>query len=481
MADNKWHHVVIVQNEKKVTLMLDNQRKSLVAPGPFTRLDLDIFLYVGGINKAEQKKHGTWITATKKFKGCLSNVMFRSRDILHSAKFNLLDTVTNGEVQFHCMPEVYSPMSFLNSNSKILLERKRIVQDTLLSITLRTFEANGILATMPTSNGHVTLTIIGGKAFLSIAFDHLIGPERKVTVSAGKLDDGDWHHVKFSIDTKSNAASLKVDNDTKTFSFQRHFVLSRELGSFTKTVRLGGPSIRHPGFVGCVRSIHFDGKNITWESLQPSRLTGISRSCTPKDLCFPNPCLNSGSCSQDHGEFYCKCQKSLFKGKLCEHSIYKRTCEEVYKSGKKTSKTYKISPNGVDSFNVFCDMKHKLGPATVVRHTLPSSSRVAARQPSGSQYIYKVEYATGKESAVEVADASLSCRQFIRYDCFESKLLDSLRRYSSEHTRGGRWVSRNGVIQTYWGGAAPGSKVCGCGMPDKRNCAGLFPIMSIEI
>ena len=78
----------------------------------------------------------------------------------------------------------------------------------------------------------------------------------------------------------------------------------------------------------------------------------------------------------------------------------------------------------------------------------------------------------GKKSAVEVADASKTCRQFIRYDCFQSKLLDSLRRYSSEHTRGGRWGSRDGIIQTYWGGAKPGTKVCGCGMADKRNCAG---------
>ena len=474
VADNKWHHVVIIQDKKKVTVMLDEQSKSMVAPGLFSRLDLDIYLYVGGINRADQKKHRVWIPTTKHYKGCLSNVMFRSRDILHSARFKLLNTVTYGQVAFQCVADTYEPMSFLSSNSKILLQREKAMKDTVLSLTLRTFEANGIVATMSTSNGHVTLTIIKGKAYLSIAFDDLIGPEKKVTISIGKLDDGDWHDVGIVIDTKTNSMTLKVDDDAKTFNFQRHFELSRELGLFTKIIRLGGPSIRHPGFVGCLRYIHLDERNITSKNLQPSQMIGISKSCNPKDLCFPNPCRNSGNCSQDHGHFSCACKASKFKGTLCEHSVYKRTCDEIYKSGEKVSRMYRISPNGVDSFYVHCKMDHKLGPATIVRNILPASSRVADKRPSGSQYIFKVQYTTSKVAAAEIADASTSCRQFIRYDCYESKLLDSLRRYSSEHTRGGRWVSRNGIIQTYWGGASPGSKVCGCGMPNKRNCAGVY-------
>lgn len=452
--------------------MLDDESKSIVAPGLFVRLDLDVVFYVGGINKAEQKKHKVWIPETKHYKGCLSNVKFRSRDILHSAKFKLLDTEMHGEVAFQCLPEVYNPMGFINSNSKILLHREKTVQDTDLSITLRTFEASGIIATMSTTNGHVTLTAIDSIAYLSVSFDHLIRREEKVTISLGKLDDGDWHKVRISISAKTNSVKLMVDSETKTYHFQPHFELSRELGSFTKVIRLGGPSIKHPGFIGCIRYINLDGRNITWESLQQSQITGISRSCIPKDFCFPNPCLNSGNCSQDQGRFTCTCPRSLFKGDRCEQSIYKRTCDEIYKAGKKSSGIYTISPNGVNSFDVYCQMDHKLGPATLVRHTLPANSRVADKRPRGSQYIYEIEYTIGKESAAEVADASTTCRQFIRYDCFQSKLLDSLKRYSSEHTRGGRWASRNGTLQTYWGGAKPGTKVCGCGMKDKRNCAG---------
>eukprot|EP00795_Rhopilema_esculentum_P001530 gene1530-15976_t len=472
VADNTWHDVVIIQEGKKVTVKLDEETKSMVAPGQFDRLDLDIMFYVGGIDRAEQKRHlDEWLPDTKNFKGCLSNVKFRSRDILHSARFKLLNTKIFGEVSFQCHSISYSPLSFTRSSSKILLQREKETDETVLAARVRTFEANGIIATMATTKGHVTLAIIGGKAFLNITFNQLIGPEKKISVSLGKLDNGDWHDIEITIMEKKNSAKLQVGGQTKVYNFQRHFELLKELGPFTKTVRLGGPTISHPGFVGCLQNIRLDGVNVTWDSLRPAQMNEISNSCIPKDLCFPSPCLNSGSCSQDHGQFYCKCPKSLFKGKLCEHSIYKRTCDEIKKAGNTTSGTYRISPNGVDSFNVYCDMSHELGPATVIQHNLPKDSRVADVAPLGSNYIYRIKYPTGKQSAVDVADASVSCRQFIRYDCFESKLLDSLRRYKSEHTRGGRWGSRNGILQTYWGGAKPGSKSCGCGMPDKRNCA----------
>lgn len=379
VADNKWHDVVIIQNGKKVTVMLDKETKSMVAPGPFHRLDLDIMLYVGGIDRIEQRKLRVWTPETKNYKGCLANVMFRSRDILHSAKFNLLNTKTRGHVPFQCISQSYAPMSFADSNSKILLEREAGTEETTLSARIRTFEANGIIATMATTNGHVTLAVINGKVSFNITFNHLIGPEKKVSISTGSIDDGDWHSVKIRIEKKQNSMILQVDQAIKTFVFQRHFKLTRELGKFTKSLRLGGPSISLPGFVGCLQNIHLDGKNVTRESLKPAQMIGITNSCIPKDLCFPNPCLNGGNCSQDHGQFSCKCPKNLFKGEHCERSIYKRTCDEIKKSGRTRNGTYRISPNGVDSFNVYCNMNHKLGAATIIRHTLPPNMRVAGK------------------------------------------------------------------------------------------------------
>eukprot|EP00794_Sanderia_malayensis_P018692 gene18692-20579_t len=476
VADNRWHHVVVAQNKKAVTVMLDKEAKSMVSPGLFHRLDLDIVLYAGGINKVEQRKHQAWVPETRNFKGCLANVVFRARNILHSAKFNLVKTITHGDVPFQCISQVYAPMSFTTSNSKISFRRPGAnAVDTMVSMKLRTFEGSGMIAAMSTTRGHVTLANVNGRTYLNVTFSKLIGPEQKVfvtTTAAGhQISDGDWHDVEMRVEKKKNAVTLIVDGDVKTYTFARHFELSRELGPFNEVVKIGGPSIRHPGFVGCVQNLTIDGQLVTLANLKPTQFNGITNKCLPKDLCFPNPCLNAGNCTQNHGEFTCKCQKSLFKGRICETSIFKRTCDEIMKSGKTRSGIYRISPNGIDSFDVYCKMDHELGAATIIHQTLNPNTLVVSAARQGMLYKHEMRYKLGKQSAIEVTDASMKCRQFIRYNCFQSKLLDSVRRYRSEHTRGGRWVSRNGIIQTYWGGATPGSKVCACGMPGKRACA----------
>ena len=71
---------------------------------------------------------------------------------------------------------------------------------------------------------------------------------------------------------------------------------------------------------------------------------------------------------------------------------------------------------------------------------------------------------------------SSHCEQFIKYECFHSRLLE-FRRNNDRKGPFGWWVSRNSTKMTYWGGALPGSNNCACGMnntcekkTDKCNC-----------
>ena len=70
--------------------------------------------------------------------------------------------------------------------------------------------------------------------------------------------------------------------------------------------------------------------------------------------------LNSSYCS--------KLTLSLKKGKknyvILSFSVYKN-CAEVYKSGYKISGVYKIDPDGLGEFEVFCDQKTAYGGWTV--------------------------------------------------------------------------------------------------------------------
>ena len=51
------------------------------------------------------------------------------------------------------------------------------------------------------------------------------------------------------------------------------------------------------------------------------------------------------------------------------------------------------------------------------------------------------------------------CRQHIRFDCFGSKLLN----YPMGPPEV-QWVDSRAIMQSYWGGASPGSNKCACGM-----------------
>ncbi|RUA04850.1 MAG: hypothetical protein DSY43_05735 [Gammaproteobacteria bacterium] len=71
------------------------------------------------------------------------------------------------------------------------------------------------------------------------------------------------------------------------------------------------------------------------------------------------------------------------------------------------------------------------------------------------------------QQIVSLIKASKNCEQFIKYECRHSALLWHGLAY-------GWWVSRDGQKMDYWGGAAPGSWKCACGMtktcPAGRGC-----------
>ena len=56
------------------------------------------------------------------------------------------------------------------------------------------------------------------------------------------------------------------------------------------------------------------------------------------------------------------------------------------------------------------------------------------------------------------------CEQLVKFECFYGVSF-IVERYAW-------WVSREGEAMYYWGGAAPGSGKCECGMRDRCACGG---------
>ena len=136
-----------------------------------------------------------------------------------------------------------------------------------------------------------------------------------------------------------------------------------------------------------------------------------------------------------------------------------------------TSGYYFIDPDGGDigeaPFEAFCNMTMKNGRVvTIVSHDSETRTLVDGFELDGS---YKRDVTYTGANLTQIAgliSISTGCRQFIKYECFESSLLAG---------DTGWWVSRDGWTMRYWGGAPPDSGKCGCGVDmtcvgTKKNC-----------
>ncbi|XP_073232479.1 neurexin-4-like [Porites lutea] len=98
---------------------------------------------------------------------------------------------------------------------------------------------------------------------------------------------------------------------------------------------------------------------------------------------------------------------------------------------------------------------------TVISHDSESNTHVKGCKGRGC-YSRNIHYigATSLFHLASLTSVSSHCEQFIKYECYGSKLLRSGK---------GWWVSRDYSNMTYWGGASPGSGKCACGM--NNTCA----------
>ena len=128
--------------------------------------------------------------------------------------------------------------------------------------------------------------------------------------------------------------------------------------------------------------------------------------------------------------------------------------------------TYVIDPDGEGGlpplYDVTCDMTDKNGVGvTVISHDSETRTLVDGYEAPGS-YSRDIHY-TGAELSqlAGLANVSSHCEQFIKYECFHSKMF--------RNNDAAWWVSRDSVMMTHWGGADPGSGKCACGKTN--SCA----------
>lgn len=100
--------------------------------------------------------------------------------------------------------------------------------------------------------------------------------------------------------------------------------------------------------------------------------------------------------------------------------------------------------------------KEEIG-VTVVSYDSENRTPVQGYESKGSHSRDIHKQGANMSQVVSLINVSKHFEQFIKYECFGSTLND------------GFWVSRDSVEMNYWGGAAPDSGKCACGM--YNNCA----------
>ena len=124
---------------------------------------------------------------------------------------------------------------------------------------------------------------------------------------------------------------------------------------------------------------------------------------------------------------------------------------------------YVIDPDGEGGllpYNVTCDMSDKGGVGvTVISHDSENRTLVDGCEPPGC-YSRNINYTGASLSQLAgLTNVSLHCEQFIKYECHGSVMFSKINnKYFAW------WVSRDSLKMLYWGGAAPDSGKCACGM-----------------
>ncbi|KAL9975257.1 hypothetical protein ACROYT_G012399 [Oculina patagonica] len=455
LSDNKWHEVKVDRNEHTVVVTVDKERSETTTPGSFVRLDLDTFVFVGGLDTSDSGR----ALAAPNFNGCLKNLYFDFIDIFYGAKMDLSDYDTHGFVRFYCPDTGYVPVNFPEPDTHLKLSRHS-PKNFSVELSFRTYDGNGILLYKQSAHSRLYLSLVSGKLELEVRVE----PDKPIKISVGEaLNDGMWHDVTAGVTRKE----LWLQLDTKPELRHENPWLAG-IGDFRSRVYIGYGT-QKTGFVGCMHRIKLNGNLVKLTSLSGSRISGaVINRCEIASKCFPNPCRNGGRCLQTWQAFRCDCEGTFYHGDRCKIPLYRATCQEYKALGMVQDAYCKVDPDGtgpLGTFDVLCNMTASDAAKTVINHDKEGKHQVTLGATDlASHYFQRISYVSDLASIRALIKRSANCRQFIRYDCYNSKLLNSP--IGPEHVQ---WLSSTAVPQNYWGGAPVGSNKCACGVT--KTCA----------
>uniref|UniRef100_A0AAQ4PPI9 Contactin associated protein like 3 n=1 Tax=Gasterosteus aculeatus aculeatus TaxID=481459 RepID=A0AAQ4PPI9_GASAC len=365
-----------------------------------------------------------------------------------------------GNVTFSCAESVSVAVTFPGPRSFLRLPGATPSSSGGVSVgfQIRTWNKAGLLLTfdLPQQGGVVWLYLSEARLRLQI---HKAG---------SALNDGQWHSV--ALTSSRGRLSIGVDGEGGgSAQAAPPYAVAVESHLF-----FGGcpaednePRCRNPFnvFLGCMRLLSLNHLMVDLMMVQKKQLGIFSHlqidMCGIIDRCSPSRCEHGGRCTQSWTAFRCNCSASGYSGATCHSSVYEQSCE-AYKHNGNTSGHFYIDVDGSGPIRpqlVYCNMTEE-NTWMEIQHNNTEVTRVRP-SPGARQRSLHFDYSTGDEQLSAAIGQSEHCEQELSYRCRKSRLLNTPEGSPFSWWLGGPGPGR---VQTYWGGAQPGSRQCACGL-----------------
>lgn len=495
LDDNLWHDVLITRTLRDVLLTVDRVMVRHRLSGEFMRLDLNNEMFIGGIPVSLQGIAGS---INHNFSGCIENLMLNNTNVIQELKTDTRQWLyqRHGEILFTCRLEEIIPVTFTTEQSHIKVDGF-FNPFMNCSFDFRTFNEDGLLMynKFSSATGHVKVYLDKGKLIVQIQ-----GTDTPIVnldpFPDKRVNDGLWHPTRIVLKTDM----IIIEVDEKPSYTTRKFSMTTG-----QTYLIGGGLFGTQGFIGCIRNLYIEGRNIHVKSLPETQVIRtrpgdiLFDSCQMIDRCHPNPCEHGAICRQTHLDFTCDCGQTGYIGAVCHSSKNPLSCEAYkieFPKAKKAEIMIDVDGSGpLEPFPVTCLFLSDDRTQTILHHSSEGATTVRGYQEPGA-YIRDIKYDANYEQLGILVNRSYSCKQNIRYECHNTRLLNTP--YSGPTGIGtipttdfkpfSWWVSRNNQMMDYWGGSLPGSRKCACGLygtcRDSRkwcNCDSFGGLLTNEV
>ncbi|KAG7512883.1 contactin-associated protein-like 4 [Solea senegalensis] len=468
LDDQHWHHVAVEHHSDHLNFTVDKNTVWLQIPASFSHWNHDQMI-VGS-----DRVLSSWrsVGSNRNFCGCLENIIYNGVNLVDLAKQRDQRVTVKGNVTFSCVEPIFVAMTFTGPQSFLWLPRvtEAWTMGMTVGLQFRTWNKAGLLLTfeLPHQGGAAWLYLSKAVVYLQI---HKPGRAPLELNTGSALNDGQWHSVLLISRRGHLTISVDGDEGTTAHASPAFDVTSAQLVFGGCPTDGSSQECMNPFkvFQGCMRLLTVDHQQVDLIKVQQRLIGNYSHllidMCGIIDRCSPNHCEHGGSCSQSWSTFHCNCSSTSYSGATCHSSIYEQSCE-AYKHKGKTSGYYYIDVDGSGPIGpqlIYCNMTEDK-TWMVIQHNNTELTRVRPSQGK-TQHSAHFEYASEEKQLAAIISQSEHCEQELTYHCRKSRLL---------HTPDGSllswWVGGlgEGQIQTYWGGAPPGSQQCACSL--QENC-----------